>query len=214
MLVNIHSHQNIDTPENTVLNLNLTAAEKVFNTNKSGYFSAGIHPWEANEFSNEKIILLEKIINDDRFVFIGECGLDKKCNIAYQQQLFVFRQQIELSESAKKPLLIHCVGYFNELFEIKKKLLPEQRWIIHGFRGKPQLAQQALQNGCSLSFGEHFNEESVKVTPIDKLFVETDESNINIDEIYSRVSQIKLCKPTDLNAGHLLVNANNKQNKL
>ncbi len=214
MLVNIHSHQNNNTSETTVLSLNLTAAEKVFSSDESGYFSVGFHPWESNEFTKEKMWLLEKIIKDDRFLFIGECGLDKKCDIPYQQQLSVFLQQIALSESAKKPLIIHCVSCFNELFEIKKELQPQQLWIIHGFRGKPQLAQQTLKNDCALSYGEHFNEESVKLTPIDKLLVETDESNMPVAEIYNRLSQIKSCKPTDLTAGYLLLKANIKQNKL
>ncbi len=213
MLVDIHSHQTTQKG-NVVQNLDLSSAEKYFFSNGQGYFSVGIHPWIANEFTFEKLEQLEKLFSDPRFLFVGECGLDKKCDIPYQQQLLAFEQQILLSEKLKKPLIIHCVGYFNELFEIKKELQPKGVWIIHGFRGKPQLARQALKNGCALSYGEHFNEESVKVTPLDKLFAETDESKIAIDEIYNRLSKIKQCNPNDLNAGHLLLNANIKQNTL
>ena len=102
---------------------------------------------------------------------------------------------------SKKPLIIHCVGYFNELLALKKKWNPTQLWIIHGFRGKPELAAQTLKSGCALSYGEHFNAESVRLTPIEKIFVETDESILNINEIYQNIAIIKVCKIEDLNAG-------------
>jgi TatD DNase family protein len=49
------------------------------------------------------------------------------------------------------------------------------------------LAKQALKAGCYLSFGEHFNPESVRITPPEKKLFETDESELSIEEIYSLV---------------------------
>ena len=82
---------------------------------------------------------------------------------------------------------------------------PKQMWIIHGFRGKPQLAGQALNAGCALSFGEHFNSESVRLTPTDRLFIETDESTMLVSEIYQSISKIKDCTVEALNAGENLL---------
>ena len=81
-------------------------------------------------------------------------------------------------------------------------------WIIHGFRGKPELARQALNTGCALSFGEHFNPESVRLTPTGSLYVETDESTMPISEIYHSIGLIKHCNPFDLDAGKNMLKLN------
>ena len=77
------------------------------------------------------------------------------------------------------------------MLRIKKEIKPVQTWIIHGFRGKPQLAKQLLRAGFYLSYGEHFNAESVKITPLGKLMIETDESTKDIADIYQAISDIK-----------------------
>ena len=201
MFVDIHTHTKSKTKSPAIRNLTFSEAEKFFSSNEGGTVSVGIHPWLANDFSEEALSNLKKWLTEKRFVAIGECGLDKNSKASIEKQLFVFGKHIELSEQEQKPLIIHCVGFFNELFELKKTLKPQQLWIIHGFRGKPELAKQALINGCALSFGEHFNPESVKVTPIERLFIETDESNLPIEEIYAQIAIAKNCLPSHLSAG-------------
>ena len=82
---------------------------------------------------------------------------------------------------------------------------PSQKWIVHGFRGKPQLAGQLLKAGIDLSFGEKFNPESIQITPIERLFIETDESAMPIERIYEQIARIRGCKINDLNAGNVLL---------
>ncbi len=205
MLVDIHTYKQTDTGNPAVRNLTFSEAEKLFSSDRKGLFSVGVHPWFINEYSNETIENLRKWTKDERFFAIGECGLDKNVKTCLDQQILVFKEQIQLSEQFHKPLIIHCVGCFNELFDLKKELNPVQIWIIHGFRGKPELAKQALKAGCALSYGEHYNPESVRVTPLDKLFAETDESSQKIEEIYNQLASIKLCNVDELNAGYVLL---------
>ena len=205
MYVDIHSHTDIDSSIHGIRNLTFSEANKIFTSKDKGMYSLGFHPWYADKFSNELMNKMNEWIKDDRFVAIGECGLDKNSKVSIEEQLKIFERQIRLSEIVQKPLIIHCVGCFNELFELKKKLIPYQTWIIHGFRGKPELAKQAIKTGCKLSFGEHFNEESVRITPIDQIFLETDESQIPITNIYRFISAIKNCKEDDLIAGENLI---------
>jgi len=207
MFVDIHTHHLPSSGTVVIRNISFAELEKVFNTEGAGYFSAGLHPWCADDFTAESFAILEDRVSDKRLVAIGECGLDKNSKATFEQQLFVFEQHIALSERIQKPLIIHCVGYFNELFEIKNKLRPQQLWIIHGFRGKPELAGQAIKSGCSLSFGEYFNPESIGVTPVDQLYIETDESTLAIEEIYARISKIKNCKAEELSAGKNLIHS-------
>jgi len=201
MIVDIHTHQVSAGEFPAIFNLTFPDAEAIFASDQKGLFSVGFHPWLTNEFLPESFARLERWAADQRLVLVGECGLDKNCTAPMTKQLALFEQQISLSELQKKPLLIHCVGSFNELFDLKKKWNPAQQWIIHGFRGKPQLAVQALNAGCALSFGEHFNEESVRCTPLNRLFVETDESALPIDEIYWQIAGAKGCLVEDLSAG-------------
>jgi len=205
MIVDIHTHSLVPSDDPAIRNLTFPMAREIFASNEKGFFSAGFHPWYADSFSPELMVELTAWTSDKRFIAIGECGLDKNSKTPFEIQVSVFEQQIILSEKAQKPMIIHCVGSFNELFALKKKINPNQLWIIHGFRGKPQLAGQALNAGCALSFGEHFNPESVRLTPTDRLFIETDESNIPVSDIYQTISQIKNCTVEALNAGENLI---------
>lgn len=206
MFVDIHTHSSAKTDHPAIRNLTFPQANKIFASEQQGLFSVGFHPWHANEFSLEWMDKLRTWVTDFRCIAIGECGLDKNSKVSFEIQMQIFEKQIFLSEEAEKPLIIHCVGSFNELFELKKKWNPHQLWILHGYRGKPQLEEQALKAGCALSFGEHFNPESVLLTPIDRLFIETDESLVPIQEIYLSISKIKNCNVEALNAGENLLN--------
>jgi TatD DNase family protein len=205
MFVDIHTHHQLSHDFHTIRNLTFPEAEILFSSNEKGLFSVGFHPWYADEFSKKTMSDLEKWTSDSRLVMLGECGLDKNSNVSIEKQLAVFNFQIDLSEKVEKPLIIHCVGFYNELFELKKKLNPQQMWIIHDFRGKPELSKQALKAGCALSFGEHFNSQSVLLTPIDKLFVETDESLLPISEVYNQIALAKNVCPESLRAGELFL---------
>jgi len=188
MLVDIHSHKFQTSNNLVVYNVPIHQTETVFLADTDVFFSVGFHPWLAETFSLER---MKKWTNDARFVAVGECGLDKNSKVSLKKQIDVFEKQVMLSEEKQKPVIIHCVGRFNELFNLKKQWNPKQTWIIHGFRGKPQLAEQALKAGCSLSFGEYFNPETVRITPAENLFVETDESNMSIEDIYANVRKNK-----------------------
>jgi len=205
MFIDIHTHRSVDQVNISIHNLTFDKADILFSKNEKCLYSLGFHPWHADEYSEELITKLNVWIHEGRIAIIGECGLDKNSMFPLEMQLNVFEKQIILSEYSKTPMIIHCVGCFNELLELKKRINPHQLWIIHGFRGKPELAKQLLNAGCSLSYGEHFNPESIRVTPIDQLFVETDESLLSITEIYLTISKIKKCKPEELNAGKNLI---------
>lgn len=204
MFVDIHTHNIFSSNALAIRNITLLEAESFLLEQEKGLFSIGLHPWYADTFSAELFKKLEIYAADKRCVAIGECGLDKNSKVGFAHQVFVFNKQIRLSDKLQKPIIIHCVKSYDILFDLKKALRPKQLWIIHGFRGKPELAKQALKLGIALSFGERYNEESVRVTPLDKLFIETDESKLPIEEIYQGIAKIKGCETKELNAGSTL----------
>lgn len=201
--VDIHTHKAVpDFDEIIVSNIDYFALKRGdFKLLPIIFYSIGFHPWYADQITDEDFDNLEAISQNKQVKIMGECGLDKLCDVDFEIQITIFKKQIEISESLALPLIIHCVKSFNELFELYKEIKPSQKWIIHGFRQKPQLAKQALDLGFYLSFGEKFNAESVEMTPFDRLLVETDESKTSIADIYNAIVSIKNCKTEKLNAG-------------
>lgn len=175
----------------------------------SRYFSIGIHPWYIT--SSDLSVLLEHIApiaHHKNCVAIGESGLDKLCSTPFELQESAFLSMILLSEQLKKPLIIHCVKAFNELLALHDRLKPKQAWIIHGFRGKPELAKQLIRRGIYLSFGLKFNFDTLLATPIDHIFIETDESTLPISTCYQ---QVALLKNMDLESLKIAINSRAEQ---
>ena len=104
-------------------------------------------------------------------------------------QKVVFKEQMAMAEEHGLPLVIHCVKASNELVQLKRQTHPDQPWIIHGFRGKEALAKEFIQHGFYLSFGACYQEEALRSVPVERLFIETDESELSIEDIYLRVAQ-------------------------
>ena len=209
--IDIHTHKPIYNSETiSILNIRLgnnnpkpetrnpkpdTQNPKPDTQNPKLPFSSGLHPWDLKDLSD--INLLEEIIQGNSLAAIGECGFDKNIKIPFSIQKEIFIKQVEISESFHKPLIIHCVGYFNELIILKNDINPAQQWIIHGFTGHIQLAKQLIDKGFMLSFGKAIFDDkskavdSFKIIPENSFFLETDECEKSIQEIYLRASQLK-----------------------
>ena len=70
--------------------------------------------------------------------------------------------------------------------------------VIHGFRGKPQLAGNLLSQGFHLSFGFRFNPQSLLLCPPDRIFLETDEDPRPVEELYRTAANLCGCTPEKL----------------
>ena len=94
----------------------------------------------------------------------------------------------------KKPLVIHCVKAWDELLASHRNLKPETPWLVHGFRGKKELAlQQLLSKGMYLSFWFDFvlrpeSAELLRFLPKERIFLETDGADVDIKDIYNKVA--------------------------
>lgn len=198
-LFDIHTHNNRADDEYSIYN-----CKEYIEGRK---ISIGIHPWEINNGWKERFAAIKNESKSENVCAIGECGIDRlNSPVAIETQKEVFKAHALLAEEAKKPLIIHCVKGFDEIMSIRKEIAPKQAWIIHGFRGKPQQAEQFIKNGFYLSFGEMFNAESLKATPKEKLFIESDESKTGINEIYRRIAETLGCSVEEL-ASTIMQNA-------
>lgn len=163
--------------------------------------SIGLHPWYLHQPDiQNNLAVLESLLSNKNIYAIGECGLDKVVDVDYNLQIELFKSQILLSEKYKLPIIIHQVKAHDDIIKIKREVNPSQPWIIHGMRLKWAIAKEFLNAGMFLSFGHHLlNSESHLMdtflqTPLDKIFLETDNSAIAIDDIFAKAAEIKSMK--------------------
>lgn len=155
------------------------------------YYSAGMHPWYPEKLN---ITDLEHAVKTySNIIAIGECGLDKITDTPWETQLNLFKKQIKLAQTCKKPLIIHCVRAYNECVQLLKD--SQVPIIFHGFNRNQHIAQSLLDAGAYLSFGAGLFKEALhavfKNIPLDKVFLETDDASISIEEIYKKAAIIR-----------------------
>jgi len=151
--------------------------------------SAGIHPWNASEWVSANNPMPLRYLKSSRVAFFGEIGLDNSCGVDIDDQRFVFEQQLMLANEIGKVVLIHNVGHQAELFALKRKYDRIPAWILHGYRGKWQGVEQYVKNGFHISFGANHHPDAIRSCPLDRLFLESDESIIKLENLYITVSK-------------------------
>lgn len=165
--------------------------------------SVGIHPWHANEAAFDT---LKQLANSPAVVAIGEAGFDRPAP-STDIQTTAFRFQADIAEQTGKPLIIHCVRASDIILNEHRILRPSVKWIVHGFRGKPQEAQMLLKRGIALSLGQKFNPDTAGIIPETELFIETDVSDATIQDVAALVARargVSACDILDISARNIL----------
>jgi len=166
-----------------IIGYDVSASEKgVKLAEKYGFYaSVGIHPHEAENFSNKVLDALKSICFNSRVVAIGEIGLDYyKCFSPKKAQLNAFLSQLELAKEIDKPVIIHDREAHGKILEV----LSENkgvRGVMHCFSGSFEMAKQCIKLGFFISFaGPVTFQNSVKLhkivkeIPLDYVLIETD----------------------------------------
>lgn len=189
--INIHSHHPPGADEWCIQSI-----YRDFSANHAhGPVSMGLHPWHIKEKTAEdQLAELKRASTHANVWAIGECGLDKAIvtDIKFQEKIFV--QQLLWANEIDKPLIIHCVRAFDEILMLLRKNQNKVPVIFHGFNKKSDTAQRILQAGHWLSFGpalQHFRTKEVfEKIPLNSLFLETDDGNLDIRTIYQLAASI------------------------
>lgn len=174
-------------------------------------YSIGIHPWHINENRIESDLeIIESKLKDEKCLALGECGLDSRIEFPITMQLAVFEKQLALAEKYKKPVVIHCVGCFEQVIAIKKKLNISVPMIIHGFSKNKEIAKQLIRNGFYTSFGKNLlrnpDLETVFASiPIERFFLETDTIEEDISSVYEIAAKYRNIELATMKA---IINAN------
>ncbi len=186
ILFDFHHHNR----ENTYGIYNLEPKEIV--TEKK--ISVGIHPKDIDENWEENFEKIKEISLLPNCVAIGECGLDGLISVNENLQKEVFERHILWANQINKPVIIHCVKRFSEIIPFQK--IAEIPLVIHGFNKKKTIADEMLRHGFYLSFGKSVLhslslQSILKEFPLEKMFLETDDANFNIEELYQKTVEIK-----------------------
>jgi TatD DNase family protein len=157
-------------------------------------FTAGIHPWYLNEHNRkEQIGFIRTLAGNSDVIAIGEAGFDKLRGPSMEIQRAAFKEQVKIAEESGKPLIVHCVRAWDELLASYKTLNPVKPWLVHGFRGKKDLALQLVSKGMYLSFWFNFvlrpeSADLLRFVPNERIFLETDGADVSIIDIYRKVA--------------------------
>ncbi len=175
-----------------------------------GWYSVGVHPWDVEREAAIDWEAFRVCVLHPQVLAVGECGLDKCMRVGedesgqsiqgemWKAQLRLFLRQVQIAEELRKPLIIHNVRATDVLLSLRKKGRYTLPWILHGFRGKPEAASQAVVHGCYLSFGVSYNEEALRVTPVERLLLETDDSGADIHFLYNQAAALRSVSADEL----------------
>ena len=194
MFIDFHTHCDRRSPD--LINLQTLHVTPELQAEKlPNICSLGLHPWFIQNSSWENLVDLAKLSN---VVAIGECGLDRNIDLPLETQTSIFQRHIELAESLRKPLVIHCVRAFSELIALKKSAKPTVSWVIHGFHKKEEVFQQLLKHDFYFSFGAAILSDrspvinAIATIPNGRFLLETDDrTDISIEQIYDRAAALR-----------------------
>lgn len=144
----------------------------------------GLHPEDVKEDYKEILGKMRQELNDDKWIAIGEVGLDYYWSREFEkEQLDAFEQQVQWSVETQLPLMIHCRKAQNEMVKIIRRYEKElPGGVFHCFTGNQYEALELLQfdrfvlgiGGVSTFKKSHLAEDLAAVVPMDRIVLETD----------------------------------------
>lgn len=149
------------------------------------FFAVGLHPLEAQKWSDALGAEIEKLAqSDSRVVAIGETGLDFYKAENVEQQKTAFWEQLAIAQRLNKPVIIHCRDATEQLLEVVGQFQQEKGTVpgvMHCWAGSPKETQQCLDLGFYISFSGIVTfknaksvQASAQMVPEERLLVETD----------------------------------------
>ena len=185
------------------------------------YGALGIHPENADEFTDEVLEeIKKKIESNKKIIAVGEIGLDYYWdeNPPREVQKEVFRKHMELAKELNLPVVIHDRDAHEDTLKIMKEY-PEVIGTVHCFSGSVEFAKECLKLGYYIGITGVITFKNakklvkvVKEVPLDRLLVETDcpymspEPNRGkrnksdyIEFIIEKIADIKEIDPKQLN---------------
>jgi TatD DNase family protein len=147
----------------------------------------GIHPWYiATRTSNWRERLCDYLREFPRAA-VGEIGLDHiHATDNRVEQLAVFTEQLRLAEQLQRPVSVHCLKAWGDLFGTfsSMKKLPHHI-ALHSFSGSAEMVRALEKMGCYFSCSGTVTHNKntrirnvVRLFPSERILLETDAPDI------------------------------------
>lgn len=194
--INIHSHSICKKNTTGIINLFAHQFSKELMI-EGQYYSIGLHPLHINgkTFSTFEKTISDNI-NNPQIIALGESGLDRRYSTDIQLQMTVLEKHSLISERNEMPVIIHCVRSYNDLISVRNSANARMPWILHAYYGNIQTTAQLLKHNIYFSFGKNLIHptdkliEVINLIPLDRVFFENDEDDLEIETAYDNYSRI------------------------
>jgi TatD DNase family protein len=201
--VNIHTHNRIDPPVLGIQSFDIQEINHDFAFPR--YSALGLHPWNLQSANLESSIkTIETHLLNPNIIAIGECGIDRCIQTPIELQIDAFIAQWGLAEQYQKIVIIHQVKAYADFLKIFKMASPGVPMIFHGFNGNLDILKKLSPHPIYFSFGADILNSKSKATkiiseiPIEKLLLETDVWQGDIETIYQAAANLRHCSTEDL----------------
>ena len=153
---------------------------KIAEQYKNIYASAGVHPHDAKDVSEDYLDQISNLMTSGKMVALGEIGLDYYRNISESEtQKKVFREQMALAQNLQKPVIFHNRDADEDVIRVLSEF-PDVTGVAHCYSGGLETARTFLDLGYYISFSGNLTFKNshlvdvAKELPLDKILVETD----------------------------------------
>ncbi|MEO0403410.1 MAG: TatD family hydrolase [Bacteroidota bacterium] len=143
----------------------------------------GLHPCSVKEDYRIQLERVEKALDENKCVAVGEIGIDLYWDKTFlEQQKEAFRIQCEWAKQRQLPIAIHARDSFRELFEVLDVINDDAlTGVFHCFTGGQEEAKKIMGYGGFmmgiggvLTFKKSGLDQTVKDIPLENLILETD----------------------------------------
>lgn len=198
MIIDTHAHLDmLDNPKLAIeeaLNLGVEKIiipgvepdtfEKVLNLAheyEDVYAQIGVHPSEAQKFSDDVAKKMIKLADDKKVVAIGEIGLDYYRDKTFADvQKRVFKTQIEIANMLDLPVVVHDREAHKDTFDILEQM-GAKKVLLHCFSGSKEFALECIKKGWFIALGGTVTfknarkvREVAREIPLENIMLETD----------------------------------------
>lgn len=116
------------------------------------YSSAGIHPHDTKDMTDDDLLEIEQIAKNPKVVAIGEIGLDYYYDLSPREtQIKRFRDQLEVARAQDMPVIIHEREACADCLRVLKEF-PGIKAVYHCYSGSLEIAKELIKMGFNLSF--------------------------------------------------------------
>lgn len=143
------------------------------------YAAAGFHPQNLTDLPDNYLDIVKEYLSMEKFVALGEIGLDYHWEIDRETQHRAFEEQLKLSLELDVPVVVHDREAHLDIMNYLKKYRP--KGLVHCFSGSVEMLREVMKLGMSISLGgvvtyknARVPVEVAKAVPIDRLLLETD----------------------------------------